>query len=220
MAWTIGDVRVSLAHEECRLLTQTTERHRFIADVSGGMNMTRELGNCSFRRAFLGAFAAMLFAGILVTASAQTAQTGGIVMSDAAANRALSKGEVSMDAATRIVKACEQFATQHNVLAVAYVLDPFGSIVYAHRMDGIRPMESEAALARAKAALFNRGPSGGGGGGNAPNPNASVVGQVRAQMRGQQELRGDCRSLLQIRWWARWAWPAPIPWMKIAHGPA
>ena len=155
--------------------------------------MAKNLRGSDFLRLFMCAFSGIWFAGVAATASAQTAPPSGLVMSSAAANRALSKGEVSLDAAMKIVKACEQFATQHNVLATAYVLDPFGSIVYAHRMDGIRPMESEAALARAKAALFNRGPSGGGG--NAATPN--IAGQIRVQMRGQQQSPGGLPIIVE-----------------------
>jgi len=150
--------------------------------------MATNLRSLPFRRVVLCAFGGVLFLAIAAAAFAQAPQAGSLVITGAASNRALSKGEVSLDAAMRIVKGCEEFATKNNLVAVSYVLDPFGSIVYAHRMDGIRPMESEAALARAKTALFNRGPSGGGGGGNAANPN--IPGQIRVQMRGQQQRPG------------------------------
>ncbi len=135
----------------------------------------------------------ILFTAMAGAAFAQTPPSGSVAMTGPAANKALSKADVSLDAAMRMVNACEQFATQNNFAAVSYVLDPFGSIVYVDRMDGIRPLESEEALARAKAALFNRGASGGGGG-NAANPN--IPGQIRVQMRGGEQRPGGLAILI------------------------
>lgn len=139
----------------------------------------------------------IVFAAVSATAFAQAPQSGSVVITGPLANRALSKADVSLDAAMRMVNACEQFATQNNFAAVSYVLDPFGSIVYVDRMDGVRPIESEEALARARAALFNRGASGGGGGPNAnANPNAAIPGQIRVQMRGGEQRPGGLAILV------------------------
>jgi len=134
----------------------------------------------------------MLFGAFAIAAFAQGSPSS-VVITGPAATRALSKADISLDAAMRMVNACEQFATKNNFAAVSYVLDPFGSIVYVDRMDGVRPIESEEALARAKAALFNRGASGGGGG-NAANPN--IPGQIRVQMRGGEQRPGGLTVIM------------------------
>src|SRR5262245_58173040 len=93
------------------------------------------------RRMILLSFGAILLA-CLSTISAQAQQAESVVMSSAASSRALSKGEVSLDAAIKIVKGCQEFAAKNSFVAASYVLDPFGNIVFAQRMDGIRPLES------------------------------------------------------------------------------
>jgi glc operon protein GlcG len=153
--------------------------------------VSTNLVRIGLRRFFVCAASGILFAAVAATAFAQAPQSGSVVITGPMANRALSKADVSLDAAMRMVNACEQFATQNNFVVVGYVLDPFGSIVYVDRMDGIRPIESEEALARAKAALFNRGASGGGGGNPAAAANANAIpGQIRVQQRGGEQRPG------------------------------
>lgn len=78
------------------------------------------------------------------------------VISADAAKRSLSKVEISGEAAEKIAHLCEDFATKHNYPTVIFILDPSGNIVHAHRMDGIRPVQFDGALRKAKTALFFR----------------------------------------------------------------
>lgn len=79
-----------------------------------------------------------------------------IIVTGDAAKRSLAKNEITGEAAAKIAQACQDFATQHNYAAVIFILDPSGNIVHAHRMDGIRPVQFESALNKAKTALFMR----------------------------------------------------------------
>lgn len=78
------------------------------------------------------------------------------VISPEAAKRSLSKIEISGEAAEKIAHLCEDFARKHNYPAVIFILDPSGNIVHAHRMDGIRPVQFDGALRKARTALFFR----------------------------------------------------------------
>ena len=102
------------------------------------------------------AFAAACFALTFLSGAALAQGTDKITVTGEAARRALAKNEISGEAAAKIAQACQDFATQHNYAAVIFILDPSGNIVHAHRMDGIRPVQFESALNKAKTALFMR----------------------------------------------------------------
>ena len=121
------------------------------------------------------------------SATRAAAQASSVMVTGAAAKRAATNGEISGDAATKMAQACQDFAAAHGFSASIFVLDPFGDIVHSHRMDGAKPDEISQALNRAKAALFNRGPS---GNANPNNPNANPVGIVRTMMRGEEPTPG------------------------------
>ena len=106
----------------------------------------------TFRMWLVFLLAAAAFAPMTADVSAQSKDK--IMVTGDAAKRAVTYGEISGDAAAKIAQACQDFATQHNFPAAIFVLDPYGGIVHSHRMDGIRPFEIEAALSRAKAALY------------------------------------------------------------------
>ncbi len=101
-------------------------------------------------------FFAVAVAFTLLSGAALAQSTDKITVTGDAAKRALAKNEVSGEAAAKIALACQDFATQHNYAAVIFILDPSGNIVHAHRMDGIRPVQFESALNKAKTALFMR----------------------------------------------------------------
>jgi glc operon protein GlcG len=79
-----------------------------------------------------------------------------VLVTGDAAKRSLAKNEIKGEAAEKIAQACQDFANRHNYAAVIFILDPSGNIVHAHRMDGIRPVQFESALNKAKTALFMR----------------------------------------------------------------
>jgi glc operon protein GlcG len=79
-----------------------------------------------------------------------------VIVTGDAAKRSLATNEIKGEAAEKIAQACQDFATRHNYVAVIFILDPSGNIVHAHRMDGIRPVQFESALNKAKTALFMR----------------------------------------------------------------
>ncbi len=117
----------------------------------------------------------MALAACVIIAAGASAQNK--VMGDAA-RRAVSNGDISGDAAAKVVQACQDFAAQHNFAAAIVVLDQTGNIVHSHRMDGIRPDEIESAMNKARAALFNRNATN-----TNPNaPNINVVAQVRGSL--------------------------------------
>jgi uncharacterized protein GlcG (DUF336 family) len=101
-----------------------------------------------------------------------------IMVTGAAAQRAVSPGDISGDAAAKIAQACQEFAVKSNFSAAIFVLDASGDIVHSHRMDGIRPFELDAALTRAKAAIFRlaANPQ------NTVNPNPNHVALMRGSL--------------------------------------
>jgi len=99
----------------------------------------------------------LTFAFGLIAPSSLSAQNAtSAVISPEAAKKSLSKVEISGEAAEKIAHLCEDFATKHNYPTVIFILDPSGNIVHAHRMDGIRPVQFDGALRKAKTALFFR----------------------------------------------------------------
>ena len=131
------------------------------------------------RKGMVSLWVAAAFALIVASASAQSAPSSVVITGDAA-RRALTKGVLSGAAAEKISQACQEYAVQHNFAAVIFILDPYGNIVHAHRMDGIRPVQFESAIDKAKTSLFTR---------TATTLLAAQVGndvsqQVRYRMRG------------------------------------
>jgi uncharacterized protein GlcG (DUF336 family) len=109
-------------------------------------------------RLFSGWFFALLAFTLCAIAPARLSaqNTNQAVISAEAAKKSLSKVEISGEAAEKIAHLCEDFATKHNYPTVVFILDPSGNIVHAHRMDGIRPVQFDGALRKAKTALFYR----------------------------------------------------------------
>src|ERR1700722_10305299 len=120
-----------------------------------------------FRGASVFLLASVMFLSLTGVTLAQN--TDKIIVTGDAAKRSLAKNEITGEAAGKIAQVCQDFAAQHNYAAVIFILDPSGNIVHAHRMDGIRPVQFESALNKAKNVLFTRAPN---RGVNPNNPNA------------------------------------------------
>src|SRR5437764_12528242 len=93
-------------------------------------------------------FAITLVIGFAASAvSAQTAAPSkdASVISGDLAKRVLTKGEITAEAAEKIAHVYEEFTKKHGYPGVVYILDPFGNIVHAHRMDGARPVQIDGA---------------------------------------------------------------------------
>jgi glc operon protein GlcG len=110
-----------------------------------------------FRSASVFLLASVMFLSLTAVTLAQN--TDKIIVTGDAAKRSLAKNEITGEAAGKIAQVCQDFAAQHNYAAVIFILDPSGNIVHAHRMDGIRPVQFESALNKAKTALFMRTPT-------------------------------------------------------------
>ena len=94
---------------------------------------------------------------LAVSASAQSSTaTTSPTMDVATSKRTLTKDEISGDTAEKIAHVCEDFATKHGYPGVIYILDTYGDIVHAHRMDGVRPVQMDGAITKARTALFYR----------------------------------------------------------------
>ena len=78
------------------------------------------------------------------------------VLSGDAANRAMTRTEINIDTAERIAKACVAYAAEHEIEVSISILSPYGSIVYAYRMDGQVPVNIETAQAKAETVLYMR----------------------------------------------------------------
>jgi len=122
-------------------------------------------------------FSVLVAACTFVPAPA-AAQNNKLMVMGEAAKRAVTNGDISGDAAAKVVQGCQDFAAQHNFAAAIFVLDQTGNIVHSHRMDGVRPDEIDSAFNKARAALFNR---------SATNANpaaqaANVVNAVRGSL--------------------------------------
>ena len=92
----------------------------------------------------------------LVAGNAVAQSKDSVVVTGEAAKRSLTKGEISGDTAERISRACQDYAKQHNFAAIVFILDPYGNIVHSHRMDGVRPVQFQSAMDKAKTSLFMR----------------------------------------------------------------
>jgi len=77
------------------------------------------------------------------------------------AKRTLNRYAINADTARAIVDACVawQKAQPGNVTIVIYVVDPMGTIVDSHMMDGVLPIGAETGLMKAKTALYARSSS-------------------------------------------------------------
>jgi uncharacterized protein GlcG (DUF336 family) len=105
-----------------------------------------------------------LCATTLIAAAATNVSTQSriedFVVSGEAAKRILAKNEISLATAKRIVEACEQYSRDREFASAIVVLGPAGDIVHASKMDGNRPNNLEAAIFKAKTALYMREGSG------------------------------------------------------------
>ena len=103
-----------------------------------------------------------LAAGLWFVPTAITAQDSApvaldkVTLSGAAAKRAFTRTEITLETAERIGNACRDFAKARNGSASIFVISPSGDIVYALRMDGQGPINIEAAYRKAKTALYMR----------------------------------------------------------------
>jgi glc operon protein GlcG len=88
------------------------------------------------------------------TAAPVTLQS--VTLSGAAAKRALTKAEINLDTAEKIVAACLDYAKARNSGASVVVLSSSGSIVVAKRTDGQTPNNVDSAYQKAKTALYMR----------------------------------------------------------------
>ena len=88
------------------------------------------------------------------TAAPVTLQS--VTLSGAAARRALTKAEINLDTAEKIVAACIDYAKARNSGASVVVLSSSGSIVVAKRTDGQTPNNVDSAYQKAKTALYMR----------------------------------------------------------------
>jgi uncharacterized protein GlcG (DUF336 family) len=110
------------------------------------------------RLALRGLIVAWALAGLALMATNVSAQGNldKFVVKGEAAKRALSKSEISGDTAEKIAKACQDFATAHNIGVSIFILSPSGNIVHAHRMDGQNPINIDTGLYKAQTALYMR----------------------------------------------------------------
>ena len=112
-----------------------------------------------FRAGLILVLAAAAFALMTTAATAQN-NIDKFVVSGPAAKRVFAKNEISLDTAKKITAACEEYSSQRNFSSSIVVLGPAGDIVYAVRMDGLRPNSSDAAVYKAETALYMRDSSG------------------------------------------------------------
>ena len=88
------------------------------------------------------------------TATPVTLQS--VTLSGAAAKRALTKTEINLETAEKIVATCIDYAKARNSGASVVVLSSSGSIVVAKRTDGQTPNNVDSAYQKAKTALYMR----------------------------------------------------------------
>jgi glc operon protein GlcG len=81
------------------------------------------------------------------------------VVSNDSAKRTLMKMQINATTARAIVDACVEFARTTNASYSVFVLAPTGDVVDAHVMDGQFPIAVEAAMLKAKTALYARSSS-------------------------------------------------------------
>jgi glc operon protein GlcG len=100
------------------------------------------------------AVAALLFAA--AGASAQDSKFDEFTLSKEAAKHALTRAEVNLDTAQKIVNACVDFAKEHDMTASVFVVNPTGVIIASARMDGQMPNNTNTALYKAQTAAYMR----------------------------------------------------------------
>ena len=93
-------------------------------------------------------------------AQAPTAKTlDQVVAHGAAAERALEHNALLGSIAEQISHACEKYAVDHNISVSIFVVDQYGQVIHAHRMDGQIANNIETALMKAKTVLWDHQPS-------------------------------------------------------------
>jgi uncharacterized protein GlcG (DUF336 family) len=107
------------------------------------------------RRLLAGSFLA-LAAVLWLSAQALAQSASSPVVTGDMARRLLTKNEISAEAAEKIGKVYLDFAKKHNYVGTVFILDPFGAIVYAQRMDGAQPVQIDGAITKARTALHYR----------------------------------------------------------------
>jgi uncharacterized protein GlcG (DUF336 family) len=98
----------------------------------------------------------LLVVAFCSSARAQSNKAENPVITGETAKRLLTKNEISAEAAEKIAKVYLDFARKHNYVGTVFILDPFGAIVYAQRMDGARPVQIDGAITKARTALHYR----------------------------------------------------------------
>src|SRR5262249_19147950 len=110
--------------------------------------MTRQARFVS-ARLFLAAIACAAF-----THQAAAQNLSKFVISPEAAKHALTKEEISLDTADKIVQVCVDYAKERKLALAITILAPNGSIVTSKRMDGQGAGNIEMALRRAQTVIF------------------------------------------------------------------
>ena len=82
-----------------------------------------------------------------------------VVAHGAAAEKALEHNALLGSVAEQISHACEKYAADHNISVSIFIVDQYGQIVHAHRMDGQIANNIETALMKAKTVLWDHQPS-------------------------------------------------------------
>jgi uncharacterized protein GlcG (DUF336 family) len=107
----------------------------------------------------LGTFAlgvAIAGGDVLLAQTAAPVTLQSVTFSGAAAKRAMTKTEINLETAEKIVAACIDYAKARNSGASVVVLSASGSIVVAKRTDGQTPNNVDSAYQKAKTALYMR----------------------------------------------------------------
>ena len=92
-------------------------------------------------------------------ASAQTVPSDKITISGEAAKKAHDYISISSETAEKLGRACIELAKKNNAAVIVVIYDPYGQVVYEHRMDGATYVNTVAAEGKARAALLTRAPS-------------------------------------------------------------
>jgi glc operon protein GlcG len=82
-----------------------------------------------------------------------------IVVTGEAAKLALEKNLLRFDVAERIAKACFDHARDNNFKVSLHIIDQFGYVIFAGRMDGQQADNVETSGMKAKTALYFREPT-------------------------------------------------------------
>jgi uncharacterized protein GlcG (DUF336 family) len=82
-----------------------------------------------------------------------------VVAHGAAAERAMERNLLLGSIAEQISHECEQYAVAHDIGVSIFIIDQFGQVIHAHRMDGQLANNIETALMKAKTVLWDRRPT-------------------------------------------------------------